>query len=77
MDQNVLNIIFGVTSAIAGWFVRVLWEADKELRSDLAKLREEIPKEYVSKTDIEKRFDRIEATLQLIWEDLKSKADKH
>jgi antirestriction protein len=29
----------------------MLWTASQELKADLAKLREELPKEYVSKDD--------------------------
>jgi antirestriction protein len=29
----------------------MLWTASQELKSDLAKLREELPKDYVSKDD--------------------------
>lgn len=76
MDQGTLNIIFGAAMAALGWFGRVLWEADRELRADLSRLREELPKEYVSKDDIERRFDRIDKTLDKIWTALQDKADK-
>ena len=35
-----------------------------------------LPEKYVAKIDIEKRFDRIDATLNAIWGELKQKADK-
>lgn len=76
MDQTFLNIIFGGVMGSFGWFLRILWEADHELRADLSRLREELPKEYVSKDDIERRFDRIDKTLDKIWCSLQEKADK-
>lgn len=76
MDQSLLNIIFSGVMAAFGWFLRVLWEADKELRADHSKLREELPKEYASKYEIEKRFDKIDRVLEKIWEALQEKADK-
>ena len=49
--QELLNIAFSAAGLILGWFLRELWSAVKELKADLAKLREELPKEYVSKDD--------------------------
>ena len=37
--------------SVFGWVLRMLWTASQELKSDLAKLREELPKDYVSKDD--------------------------
>jgi antirestriction protein len=37
--------------SVFGWVLRMLWTASQELKADLAKLREELPKEYVSKDD--------------------------
>ena len=51
MDQGVLNIIIMTAGSVFGWVLRMLWTASQELKSDLAKLREELPKEYVSKDD--------------------------
>lgn len=49
--QSLLNLLFSSAGLILGWFLRELWTAVKELKSDLAKLREELPKEYVVKDD--------------------------
>lgn len=76
MDQIYLNLIFGAGMSVFGWFLRILWQADHDLRADLSKLREELPKEYASKYDIEKRFDKIDRVLEKIWEVLQEKADK-
>jgi hypothetical protein len=49
--QSLLNLLFSSAGLILGWFLRELWAAVKDLKSDLAKLREELPKEYVVKDD--------------------------
>jgi antirestriction protein len=49
--QSLLNLLFSSAGLILGWFLRELWAAVKELKGDLAKLREELPKEYVVKDD--------------------------
>jgi len=51
MDQGLLNILIMTAGSIFGWILRMLWTASQELKADLAKLREELPKEYVSKDD--------------------------
>ena len=49
--QSLLNLAFSTAGLILGWFLRELWTAVKELKADLAKLREELPKDYVAKDD--------------------------
>jgi uncharacterized UPF0160 family protein len=49
--QSLLNLLFSSAGLILGWFLRELWAAVKDLKLDLAKLREELPKEYVAKDD--------------------------
>lgn len=49
--QSLLNLLFSSAGLILGWFLRELWAAVKDLKIDLAKLREELPKEYVAKDD--------------------------
>jgi len=51
MDQGLLNILIMTVGSVFGWILRMLWTASQELKADLAKLREELPKEYVSKDD--------------------------
>lgn len=51
MDQGLLNIIIMTVGSVFGWILRMLWTASQELKADLAKLREELPKDYVAKDD--------------------------
>jgi antirestriction protein len=51
MDQGLLNIVIMTVGSVFGWVLRMLWTASQELKADLAKLREELPKDYVSKDD--------------------------
>jgi hypothetical protein len=59
-----------------GWFARELWAAVKELKADLAKLREDLPKEYVARDDYREDIRDIKAMLAKIFEKLEGKADK-
>lgn len=71
MEQQYINMALSISFLVLGWFAREMWSAVKELKSDLAKLREEIPQSCVQKNDyrqdikelkdmISKLFDIIE-----------------
>ena len=75
-SQTLLNGAFGVASMILGWFAREMWSATKELKSDLAKLREDLPKQYVSKDDFREDIHDIKNMIQKIFDKLDSKQDR-
>ena len=75
-NQHLINALIGGGFAILGWFARELWAAVKELKADLAKLREDLPKEYVAKDDYREDIREIKAMLAKIFEKLDAKVDK-
>lgn len=68
-------LLTGVVGVI-GWFVRVLWEADKELRDSLSRLREDLPREFVLREDYRRDIYEIKQLLRAISEKLDTKVDK-
>jgi len=76
MEMQVLDWAYNAILLVGGYLLRTLWEAVQELKADLAKLREELPKDYCIKTEFYKRFDRMETVLDKILEKLDGKADK-
>jgi len=76
MDQVFLNWVYGGAMTLLGWFGRMLWEADKELRQDLTKLREDLPHTYVSKDDYREDLRDIKQMLEKIFDRLEGKVDK-
>ena len=74
--QNLIDIGLSVVLTVAGWILRELWGAVKELQRDLSKLEDALPKEYVLKEDLDKRMDHIESMFQRIYDKLDGKADK-
>jgi hypothetical protein len=74
--QTLMNIASTVAIAIGGWFAREVWGAVKELRSDLHHLEVDLPKNYVSRFDMDKRMEHIETMFQRIYDKLDGKADK-
>jgi hypothetical protein len=75
-NQHLINMFLGIGMTVVGWFARELWGAVKELKADLAALREDLPKEYVAKDDYREDIREIKAMLAKIFEKLDAKVDK-
>ena len=74
--QTAVNIVLGTASTAIGWFARELWTAVKDLKSDLAKLREELPKTYVTRDDFREDMRELKDMLGKIFDKLDAKQDK-
>jgi len=81
--QIIINISAGTALGVTGWFARQLWDSVKELKNDMAAIRLHVSETYVKKnevdalrTEIDKRFDRIEMLLDRLFDKLESKVDK-
>ena len=74
--QTLIDIVGGAILTVAGWFLRELWGAVKELQRDLNKLEANMPKEYVLKVDLDQRMKHIEDMFQRIYDKLDGKAYK-
>jgi hypothetical protein len=74
--QTLINSTIGCVCAAAGWWLRVLWEAQQKLQSDLLKLEKELPRLYVFKDDYQQDIAEIKAMLNKIFDKLDAKADK-
>jgi hypothetical protein len=75
-SQTLINGLFGILCAVAGWFFRVLWEAQKELQKDLGDLEKGLPHTYVLKIDYQQDINDIKIMLGKIFDKLDGKADK-
>jgi len=75
-NQHLINALLGGGFTVLGWFARELWAAVKELKADLAKLREDLPREYVVKDDYREDIRDIKSLLAKIFEKLENKVDR-
>jgi hypothetical protein len=75
-NQHLINVILGLGLSVAGWFARELWAAVKELKADLSKLREDLPRIYVSRDDYREDIRSIKDMLGKIFDKLDHKVDK-
>lgn len=74
--QALINVALFAISSATGWFAREMWNAVKELKADLSKLREELPKEYVARDDYRSDIRELKEMLTRLFDRLDGKADK-
>jgi hypothetical protein len=74
--QHLINTALGLGFSVLGWFARELWSAVKELKTDLSKLREDLPKTYVARNDYRDDLNEIKNMLGKIFDKLDNKQDK-
>ena len=74
--QPLFNFIGGAILVAVGWWCKEIWNSVKSLKEDIQAIQVDLPKNYVTKKDIENRFDRIDATLERLFDRLDSKVDK-
>jgi DNA integrity scanning protein DisA with diadenylate cyclase activity len=74
--QSLIDVGLGAIMAVLGWFARELWAAVKELKSDLSKLREDLPKDYVAKDDYRQDIRELKEIMNKVFDRLENKVDK-
>ncbi|CAB4160855.1 hypothetical protein UFOVP764_19 [uncultured Caudovirales phage] len=74
--QDLINLGLITAASVLGWFARELWSAVKDLKADLAKLREELPRSYVARDDYKDDIREIKEMLTKLFDRLDHKADK-
>ena len=75
-SQDLINLALGISASVLGWFAREMWAVVKELKSDLAKLREELPRTYVVRDDYKDDIREIKEMLTKLFDRIDGKADK-
>jgi hypothetical protein len=75
-NQHLINVVLGIGLSVAGWFARELWAAVKELKADLSKLREDLPRTSVARDDYRDDIRSIKDMLAKIFDKLDGKVDK-
>lgn len=74
--QHIINLSGGALLAAIGWWCREIWDSVKALKNDIQKIEVDLPKNYVSKAEINTRLDKIDAVLERIFDKLDEKVDK-
>jgi hypothetical protein len=83
MDQTLFNIAVTVAGFLCGWWLKVLWDAVKDLQSADKELAEKVSSieilvagQYVKRDDFDRVANAIFAKLDKIMDKLDTKADK-
>jgi hypothetical protein len=74
--QDFLNLVGGVALSVLGWFAREMWQAMADLKTDLSKLREDLPKTYVPKDEYRDDVRHMNDMLSKIFDKLDKKVDR-
>ena len=74
--QSIFNLVSGALLVGVGWWCREIWDSVKALKDDVKKIEVDLPTNYVRKTEIEYRLDKIDQVLERIFDKLDSKVDK-
>lgn len=61
--QPLINYGLSASLAVAGWLAREIWGAVRELRTDMSKLRETLPVNFVLKDDYRRDIYEIKSML--------------
>lgn len=87
MDQTLFNWAVGIAGFLGGWILKVIWEAIKDLKTEVREVDRHIHDNFVRrddfkdaiadiKSDMEKGFDKVDKTLGLLFKKLEAKEDK-
>ena len=74
--QTLINVGAGAVLATIGGLYRTLYDAVDRLKADVKHIEICLPSHYSRKDDIQCRFDRIDLTLEKLYDKLDNKADK-
>jgi hypothetical protein len=74
--QIIFNLAASALLIGVGWWCREIWDSVKSLRLDIKQIEINLPTHYVRKSEVESRLDKIDQTLERIFDKLDDKADK-
>ena len=75
--QTLINVGAATILTVIGWFARQLFDTVEKLKECVKSIEISLPTNYVHKTEMEIRFDKLEAMLSRIFEKLDHKQDRN
>ena len=75
MEELVKYAVYGIM-AVVGWFVRILWDAQKEMRDDLKKIELDIAANYTKRSDFKDVISELKDEMREVTAPLFKKLDK-
>lgn len=74
--QSIIDIVAAVVGAVLGWFVKIIWDAIKELQRDMKETSQSLHENYVRKDDYRIDMAEIKGMFNRIMDKLDNKVDK-
>jgi hypothetical protein len=81
--QEIINTGIGAALAALGWFARTVYDSLNELKQNIDDHKLHVSDSYVKKseldtlkTEMDKRFDRVEQMIARLYDKIDAKADK-
>lgn len=75
-NQQLFNLIITVCGVLAGWMLKIIWDAIQDLKDEIRDLGKEVHADFVRREDFSDAVKRIEVMCGKIFDKLDNKVDK-
>ena len=75
-NQQLFNLIITVCGVLAGWMLKIIWDAIQDLKDEIRDLGREVHADFVRREDFSDAVKRIEVMCGKIFDKLDNKVDK-
>lgn len=72
MSQDLINWLFAAFGASSGWILKVIWDAIKDLKSDIRVIERDLPEIYVRKDDFKESVHEMKMEMREMRQDMKA-----
>jgi len=74
--QIVFNWIIGISGALGGWMLKIIWDSIVSLQNEIREVNKEMHQDFVRRDDFKDGMNEIKEMLGKIFDRLDNKADK-
>jgi len=75
-SQDLFNAAITLSGAFGGWILKTIWDAIKDLKTEVKELNREVNQDFVRREDFKDSIGEIKEMLNKIFDKLDNKADK-
>jgi DNA-binding transcriptional regulator GbsR (MarR family) len=75
-SQDLFNAAITLSGAFGGWILKTIWDAIKDLKTEVKELNREVNQDFVRREDFKDSMADIKEMLNKIFDKLDNKADK-
>lgn len=75
-SQDIFNAAITLSGAFGGWILKTIWDAIKDLKTEVRELNREVNQDFVRREDFKDSILEIKEMLNKIFDKLDNKADK-